>query len=698
MKKRKKIKFYSSNISELFRITEDILDHTPEYFPDFFFPVLESAHYQKIYLKLTEPVKYYDRIIIGEKPYHFTIYKSGTSIFLEFEETDEAVKEITNSLKFFNMAKENDDSLEIWEELTKLLRATIDYDRVMIYQFLEDGIGNVIAESKHPEMESYLHLYYPESDIPKQARALYLQNTRRIFSNIYEPEIPIFSTDSNPVDLTDSELRSMSPVHAEYLKNSGVSSSFSISIIVDNKLWGLVTCHSARPKHIELQDRIFAEILTSIAVSQFTKTLSRAEFRSLQDVENQFTNIRRKLAKETDIFKAISSSAEQMLKLIGSNGFAVFEGDRNAAFGDIPARENWQYEIIQVFEDEERTHSSRDFFYDEEAGDQNKAAGFLAVKFNDLFLVWFRNEFREHINWAGNPAKEFRLEKKNGEEQMVVSPRTSFQVFSEQTKGKSRAWSTADQQKAEQVQELLSELTANYYQKIFSLNEDLTRLNNELHSFSYTVAHDLTNPLTSLKLNAQMLERKKDIDAGTKEVLGKIVEQADHMDALISKILDISKLQSASVNMDEVSVSAAVMRIRDELKAQHEDVDVILKVDDLPAVYGDEIPVYQVFANVISNALKYSAKEQNPIVKINGENTGTETVYTVEDNGIGIPEDEIGKIFNLFGRMQNAADYEGNGVGLAIAKNLMTKMGGAIDVESKEGEYTRVTLTFKTIN
>lgn len=693
--KTKIISFYSTNISELFDISEDILGQTLEYFPDFFFNILESAHYQKIYTKLTEPVKYYDRIVIKRKTFHFTIYKSGPYIFLEFEQTDQQVKEITKSLKFFNMVKENENDHEIWQELIKLLRATIDYDRVMIYQFLEDGSGKVIAEAKDPQMESYHNLYYPESDIPRQARNLYLQNTRRLFSNIFAASIPLIALDGLEIDLTDSEFRSMSPVHAEYLKNSGVRSSFSISLIIDGKLWGLVTCHSSAPKHIDLQDRIYAEILTSLAVSQFAKTLANFESRHSQNLEIKFSGIRKKLASESNIFRSISSTLPEMASLIESDGFAVSDGKHIENYGMVPNSVNWLEQINLHDESDTKLFCSRDLFYNEEEQIQTEPVGVLAVKFNDIHLAWFRNEFIEHINWAGNPTKEFTLQTRNGEQQMVVSPRHSFEVFSEQTRGKCKSWSKADQQSAEKLHEMLTDLTVNYYQKILSLNEELTQLNNELNRFSYTVAHDLTNPLTAIKLNAQLLERKTEANSKEGQILAKIVEQTDHMGYLITKILDVSKLQADSLEIETVDVSQIISRIKDELELKYPNSSDIITLGRVPAVSGDAMLVYQVFSNVLSNAVKYSAKQEKPLISIDAIETGNYVTYMVEDNGIGIAEDELGEIFTLFGRMTNAAEFEGSGVGLVIVKNLMMKMGGSIEVESQENVFTRVILKFK---
>lgn len=118
-------------------------------------------------------------------------------------------------------------------------------------------------------------------------------------------------------------------------------------------------------------------------------------------------------------------------------------------------------------------------------------------------------------------------------------------------------------------------------------------------------------------------------------------------------------------------------------------------VGDLPNVMGDETMLTQVFLNIIGNAVKYSSKSENPKVEINGKVEGDYVIYTVKDNGIGIPESAQAHMFKIFNRMDNAKSFEGNGVGLSIAYRIMKRLGGNITYESKENEGTTFILTFK---
>src|ERR1041384_5226886 len=133
----------------------------------------------------------------------------------------------------------------------------------MVYQFEADGSGKVVSEAKRPDLESFLGQYFPATDIPQQARALYLKNTIRIISDAnFEriPVMPVLDVSGEPLDLSFAHLRSVSPIHCEYLRNMGVGASMSISIINDGELWGLIACHHYSPRVLPMAMRIAAEM------------------------------------------------------------------------------------------------------------------------------------------------------------------------------------------------------------------------------------------------------------------------------------------------------------------------------------------------------------------------------------------------------------------------------------------------------
>src|SRR5690606_34038173 len=232
------------------------------------------------------------------------------------------------------------DSEGIWRELLSSVSEAIDYDRIMIYRFLEDGSGKVIAEKIKNDVESFMHLHYPESDIPRQARELYLKKRKRIFSNVYSEPVPIISSSPEPIDLTYSSVRSMSPVHGQYLKNTGVASSFSTSIVIDNKLWGMVTCQNIEPKHIDLVNRIRAEVFTVIAANAYTSYKSRQMLADSIELERKIGELKSKLLAYYNLDNSLFCNVSEMQEYPASDGLAIIVGHNIRTSGEVPSDKN----------------------------------------------------------------------------------------------------------------------------------------------------------------------------------------------------------------------------------------------------------------------------------------------------------------------------------------------------------------------
>ncbi|MEG0634744.1 MAG: GAF domain-containing protein, partial [Pseudomonas sp.] len=186
----------------------------------------------------------------------------GTAI-LEFERCGASIAEPIELVRtVIAQLREIDRSDKLFPDTARRVRALLGYDRVMIYQLGPDGAGKVIAEAKRSGLESFLGQYFPASDIPQQARALYLRNPVRIISNATFTTVPIepvLDLSGEPLDLSYAHLRSVSPIHCEYLSNMGVGASMSISVIVDGALWGLIACHHYAPRTLSMGQRVAAE-------------------------------------------------------------------------------------------------------------------------------------------------------------------------------------------------------------------------------------------------------------------------------------------------------------------------------------------------------------------------------------------------------------------------------------------------------
>lgn len=300
------INFCSQNIGEIFSIdnAQELLGKQLSDFPAIF-NILSTSD---IFKSLKDNTKrenetYFDKITLNEKKYHFSLFRSGQNIFLEFEKViKNPHKRITNKYDNFYVIE---DDLGIWDELLNTLSNIINYDRIMVYKFMEDGSGKVISEVNNGVLESYIGLHYPEQDIPRQARELYLKKRKRIFSDVYSEPVPLISKIDSPINLTYAATRAMSPIHGQYIKNSEASSSFSISIIIDDKLWGLVTCQNKIAKHIDLEDRVQAGIFTVLASNAYSSFKSKKDLEYRLDLDVKLNYLKSEFLKYNTLLKVL---------------------------------------------------------------------------------------------------------------------------------------------------------------------------------------------------------------------------------------------------------------------------------------------------------------------------------------------------------------------------------------------------------
>ncbi|PQA95947.1 histidine kinase [Chryseobacterium shigense] len=695
------ITLFSRNITDIFTVekAEQLFDRKLTDFPEIFRSVIDSDLYTSIQdFTKRENETHFDKVFIGGKEYHFSILRSGKHIFLEFEAVQENPnKRISNKYDNFYVI---DNEKELWEQLLSTLSKIVNYDRMMVYKFMMDGSGKVIAEKRDENMESYLGLHYPESDIPRQARELYLKKRKRIFSNVYSETVPLISRSDESIDLTFVGSRGMSPVHGQYIKNSGASSSFSVSIIIDDYLWGLVTCQNSEAKHIDLEDRVQAGIFTALASNAYSSFKSKNELNYRLELNERASQLKAEFLKHNNLFDSLADNKGKLRKLPEADGLVIISDGEPVTVGTVPEREaidriaHWALENTK-----ESIYVSRTFLkdYGEELELTENAAGIIIYfieRSKKEMLIWFRKEFSEHINWAGNPEKQVGVILQNGEEKHIISPRTSFHIFTENIKGNSKRWNSRDISSVQAIRDVILETSHKQYNAIKALNNELRKVNEELDSFSYTISHDLGTPLTVMKLNAQMLLSNFEKTEKNRNKLTSIVEEIDNMAEMMHDVLELSRAKHSEIELERLQPSNTILKISENAKITFESPKSEIIIKECPDVLADKTMLHQVFLNVINNAVKYSSHRDEPRVEIWGTEVDENIVYRVSDNGIGIPQEEKHKMFKIFNRMDNAKKFKGNGVGLSIVHRIMKRIGGNVDYDSNK-EGTCFILTFK---
>ncbi|MDN3547837.1 ATP-binding protein [Mucilaginibacter aquaedulcis] len=630
---------------------------------------------------------------INETDYYLIVAASSEFYLLEFEP----------AFSSFNIQVQNRMGRSIAEllkhkDLNDLLNAAarqvkkiIGYDRVMIYRFGDDGHGEVAAEEREAGLPSWLGLHYPASDIPKQARELYKLNLTRLIANVHTETTQILTGPQNsiPLDLTRSQLRAVSPIHIQYLKNMGVASSFSISIICNDELWGLIACHHYTPKFIDYRSREYAKLVGQILSSALQYRGEIADQHRLEASKNSLSKIAKSLQERTNIRQALLHDPAELLALVRATGALVVIGGAIHALGNTPPVQemehlvDWLKENIEVSVCNTKMLSA---MYPESRAYQGLASGMMVLTISrelGEYIVWFKPEVSQTINWAGQPADKQELQA-NG--MLNISPRQSFEVWSEQVSGSSETWSKQDTLAVNLLRQEIEHAVTLKADAVKLLNESLRLAYEELETFSYTISHDLKSPIASIKGYAQLLARDQSIIERGKEMAQRIADRADQMNLMIGAILDYSRIGKSAMQLLLVPTRPIIDETINDLLLQYADSALEVTVGETPDLKGDRTMLSQVFANLLGNAVKYSQYATPAKVHVAGWRDDGHICYAVKDNGLGIAEKDLPKVFELFHRMDNVKDMEGSGVGLAIVKRIVEKHDGRIWAESEIGQ------------
>jgi two-component system, chemotaxis family, sensor kinase Cph1 len=450
---------------------------------------------------------------------------------------------------------------------SKVIRSITGFDRVMVYRFLEDDTGCVVAEDKREDIFPYLGLRYPASDIPAQARRLYLLNTLRLKADVNAPVATLVPS-VNPftgtaLDMTHCVLRAMSPVHVEYLRNMGVAASMSISIVKDDKLWGLIACHHGEAKIVAQPMRITYEVLARVFSSHIAMAEEEDARAHLTALLALTARIEERMRKDRDVVAALSLMGDDVATVIGAQGCAFIIRGEIVLLGITPSR--LQIEGLSSwlsFNQRERLFSTERMsaVYDQAREFDTVASGLLSVRIalgSPDFILWFRPSITHVITWAGDPDKP--VEKTDAGER--ISPRRSFAKWQQTFHDRSEQWSAIDRAFASALRPVIAEtLFLRMNEEVLRLNLELARSNAELSSFAYTASHDLQEPVRTIRIYAQLVSQRAgpELQPESRSFLATIEDAAARMASLISALLSYSQLggiekrTSRPVNLEHV--------------------------------------------------------------------------------------------------------------------------------------------------
>ena len=675
-----------------------------------------------------------------DKTYLFdgVIHRSDTFIILELEPSTSS--ESMSIVGFYHLIKKSLINIqkaatlqEMSQTIVKEVRKITGFDRVMLYQFDSEGVGKVIAEDKLDSMNDYLGLHYPASDIPQLAKQLFTLNLIRLIPDVNSKSIEIISepklANNNPIDLSLSVLRSVSPCHIEYLINMGVAAAMSISLIQNKKLWGLIACHHLSPKYVTPEIRTACEFLGQVTSLELAAKEDTEDLEYKMHIKSILSEFIKSISQENQLRDGLIKDKSKWLELVSAPGVALCANGQFNLIGQTP-EETEIHELIEWLEPK----ITNDIFYTDclpkiyPAAEKFKdiASGLLALsiyKIQKNYILWFRPEVIQTVNWGGNPNNPVEVSQDGS---LRLSPRKSFELWQETVRLKSLPWKRCEIDAVLELRNVIVDIVLRNADELANINAKLERSNSELDAFAYIASHDLKEPLRGIHNYSSFLIEDY-ADAIDKEGLSKLqtlMRLTQRMEDLIDSLLHFSRVGRVELSLQETNLNELVKNVIDVLRISLEDTQADINIPrGLPSILCDRVQVSEVFSNLIGNAIKYNDKADkwveigfldsgygeleagNPTDSelssspspITHPQSPNPIIFYVRDNGIGIKEKHLDAVFRIFKRLHPSHRYGGGtGAGLTIAKKIVERHGGRIWVESTYGEGSTFYFTLQS--
>ncbi|MGB8700198.1 MAG: ATP-binding protein, partial [Thermosynechococcaceae cyanobacterium] len=490
-------------------------------------------------------------------------------------------------------------------------------------------------------------------------------------------------------DMSQSVLRSVSPIHLEYLGHMGVKASMSISLVRDRQLWGMIACHHNQPKSINFALRSCCEFFGQIVSSELTDKEQKESLESRLKLKSLLFELGESMSASDFLLDGLTQSPQQLMDLANAQGVAFIEQENITLIGDTPPK-SAVHALLPALEPKLKTNlvyhtHILSQLVPELVEFKEQASGLLALsisKSQKIYLLWFRPERVRLIHWAGDPHKS---QKVDDDGLIHMSPRRSFQKWSETVYLQSDPWNDFE---IEAVSELRIAIIGIVLQKadlLAKVNRELTRSNDELASFAYVASHDLKAPLRAIANLASWLQEDlgDQISSESQHHLDILQSRVYRMDEMIDGLLDYSRIGLQQFPAEEVNLPSLLKEIVDSLSPP-DTVQISIPLQT-PPLTTYKVLLKQVLTNLLSNALKYIGRPDGEI-EVVVTDQGDQLQFEVKDNGPGIASEYHQRIFQIFQTLQGRDQVESTGIGLAIVKKAVENQGGEVTVSSTPGK------------
>ncbi|HEY6900275.1 MAG TPA: GAF domain-containing protein [Puia sp.] len=402
------------------------------------------------YLSLIHIKDSYILVEIDLEPYREEMQRSFVSIY----------QEIKYSMALIESAA---TTTEVCTIAARELKRISGFDKVMIYRFDQEWNGTVIAEERTEDMESYFGFTFPASDIPRQARELYLRNPYRFIPDRnYQPVRlhPVINPSTHSfIDLSDCNVRGVVAVHLEYLANMDVTASMSTRILNNDRLWGLIACHHKTARHLSFELCSIFELLSNIISARMHSLQNKEKHDAYTRTQQAYARIIEQVYENENISNALLNNPATVLQLFNAGGAAITQNGNLVYEGDVPDRDSLD-ELLLWLHTRRLTRSlytdHLSGLFDRAAPYMNTASGMLAIPLNpakEEYLLLFRPEIKKIIDWGGDPGGRIVFEK----DRLSYHPRHSFKLWRQIVNGTSSPWKEEELTAAETLRSFLYE-------------------------------------------------------------------------------------------------------------------------------------------------------------------------------------------------------------------------------------------------
>lgn len=546
-------------------------------------------------------------LIDGKPPFDIAVHFSGSLVVIEAEPACADEMEATSMVRSMVARLAQTDSMAAFlRDGARQVRAVTGFDRVMVYQFSDGGDGEVVAEALRPGIDSFFGLHYPASDIPAQARALYLRNIFRIIADVQAkpvPVVPVLDPAGVALDMSLCLLRAVSPIHIEYLGNMGVGASLSISIIVEGRLWGLFACHHYGPRLPSFAQRSAAELFGQI----FSMMLESRERAQTADYEGKARQVADRLmsaiAQDHDLLSNARWLGDVIFDTIPADGVGVYIDGEMTLAGLTPDKSAFAA-IVGVLN---RAAASQVYTTDslvrlmpDAAAYADRAAGLLAIPLSRRprdYVVLFRAEQMRSVRWAGNQEKHIEY----GPNGPRLTPRKSFEEWSQLVKGTALPFSAAELRVAEALRTALLEVVLRLSD---SANEERQRAHEKQELLIAELNHRVRNILSLIR---GLLSQTKDSARSVEEFIATLESRIQALARAHDQITADRWAPARLQDLIEVEAGAYLGERRDRVKQTGPNVLLTPSAFTVLALVIHEL---------LTNAAKYGALSDGGTVAI----------------------------------------------------------------------------------